>query len=89
MENRLKDTLLEFDRTRLEAKKLQDQFNAVKTKRSQLFNKAYGHISKKIDVIYKELTRTATHPLGGTAYLTLENNDVSFAYGNFPLRSDA
>jgi len=42
---------------------------------------AFDHISKNIDKIYKQLTKSNTHPLGGTAYLNLENEDEPFLYG--------
>jgi hypothetical protein len=42
---------------------------------------AFDHISKGIDKIYKQLTKSHTHPLGGTAYLNLENEDEPFLHG--------
>jgi structural maintenance of chromosome 1 len=35
--------------------------------RSDLFNKAFAHISEQIGPIYRELTRSANYPLGGQA----------------------
>jgi len=49
--------------------------------RYELFMKAFDHISKGIDRIYKQLTKSHTHPLGGTAYLNLENEDEPFLHG--------
>lgn len=42
---------------------------------------AFNHISNNIDKIYKQLTKSNTHPLGGTAYLNLENEDDPFLHG--------
>lgn len=42
---------------------------------------AFNHISNNIDKIYKQLTKSSTHPLGGTAYLNLENEDDPFLHG--------
>ncbi|KAI4340176.1 hypothetical protein MLD38_025039 [Melastoma candidum] len=42
---------------------------------------AFSHISGNIDKIYKPLTKSSTHPLGGTAYLNLENDDDPFLHG--------
>lgn len=42
---------------------------------------AFNHISSNIDKIYKQLTKSSTHPLGGTAYLNLENEDDPFLHG--------
>ena len=53
----------------------------VKKRRFDLFMNCYNHLSTHIDAIYKELTRSRTHPLGGTAYLTLENADEPYLSG--------
>lgn len=45
------------------------------------FMDAFNHISGNIDKIYKQLTKSNTHPLGGTAYLNLENVDEPFLHG--------
>lgn len=49
--------------------------------RYELFMDAFNHISGNIDKIYKQLTKSHTHPLGGTAYLNLENEDDPFLHG--------
>jgi len=40
--------------------------------------KAFEHISSRIDSVYKELTKGAASPMGGVAYLSLEESDASF-----------
>lgn len=45
------------------------------------FMSSFEHISGKINSIYGQLTRSVTHPLGGTAYLALENEDEPFQGG--------
>ena len=45
--------------------------------RCDLFNKAFSHISERIDPIYKDLTKGKASPLGGVAYLSLEDNEVA------------
>ncbi|KNA06759.1 hypothetical protein SOVF_178070 [Spinacia oleracea] len=71
----------EFDAARKEEKEIADKFNAVRDQRYKKFMDAFNHISNNIDKIYKQLTRSQTHPLGGTAYLNLENEDDPFLYG--------
>jgi structural maintenance of chromosome 1 len=39
--------------------------------RCELFNKAYNHISDRIDQVYKDLTKGKASPMGGVAYLSL------------------
>jgi structural maintenance of chromosome 1 len=43
---------------------------------TELFNKAYNHISERIDQVYKDLTKGKAAPMGGVAYLSLEDNEV-------------
>lgn len=50
-------------------------------KRSDLFNKAFTHISEQIGPIYRELTRSANYPLGGQAYLDIEDSDEPYLDG--------
>ncbi|XP_008364317.2 structural maintenance of chromosomes protein 1-like [Malus domestica] len=71
----------EFEVARIEEKEKADMFNSVKQKRYELFMDAFQHISSNIDKIYKQLTKSNTHPLGGTAYLNLENEDDPFLHG--------
>ena len=51
---------------------LRQQFEGVRSSREGLFLRAFNHISKGIDDIYKDLTQVEGVPLGGTAYLALE-----------------
>lgn len=52
-------------------------FKAERISRStELFNKAYNHISERIDQVYKDLTKGKAAPMGGVAYLSLEDNEV-------------
>jgi structural maintenance of chromosome 1 len=44
--------------------------------RCELFNKAYVHISDRIDEVYKDLTKGKGAPMGGVAYLSLEDSEV-------------
>lgn len=48
----------------------------VYPRRTELFNKAYNHISERIDQVYKDLTKGKAAPMGGVAYLSLEDNEV-------------
>jgi structural maintenance of chromosome 1 len=45
--------------------------------RCKLFNAAYNHISDHIDQVYKDLTKGKAAPMGGVAYLSLEDAEVS------------
>ncbi|KAF3937191.1 hypothetical protein ABW19_dt0203372 [Dactylella cylindrospora] len=81
VENRLQETEKEFEKSRREAKAAKDRFLSVKEKRTQLFNKAFSHISDQIGKVYKDLTKSTTFPLGGTAYLDVEDQDEPYLDG--------
>lgn len=67
VEQKLRSTEKDFENARRQARRAKDQFEAVMKKRSDLFNKAFTHISEQIGPIYRELTRSANYPLGGQA----------------------
>lgn len=67
VENKLRGTEKEFDEARKHARGAKDDFEEVMRKRSDLFNKAFSHISEQIGPIYRELTRSSNYPLGGQA----------------------
>ncbi|KAK0192896.1 hypothetical protein F5146DRAFT_522977 [Armillaria mellea] len=77
VEAKLAETEKEADQARKDSKNARDQFQEIKKKRCDLFNKAYNHISDRIDVVYKDLTKGKAAPMGGVAYLSLEDNEVS------------
>ncbi|CAG8553805.1 6587_t:CDS:10 [Diversispora eburnea] len=68
IEQRLQDTEKEFDSARREVK-------------YKHFHEAYDHIAENIDKIYKELTKSRSFPLGGTAYLSLEDTEEPYLDG--------
>ena len=71
VQDRLRTTDKDFEDARRQAKKAKDDFQAVKEKRFELFSKAFSHISEQIGPIYKNLTRDASLPMGGQAWVTV------------------
>ncbi|KAL9558398.1 hypothetical protein MBANPS3_000941 [Mucor bainieri] len=78
---RLKQAEQEFNAARATAKSAKEAFNLVKQKRYGKFFAAFSHISEKIDTVYKDLTKSPTFTLGGTAYLTAEDEDEPYLEG--------
>ncbi|KAL2759238.1 hypothetical protein ACRALDRAFT_1062253 [Sodiomyces alcalophilus JCM 7366] len=74
VELRLKNTEKEFEDSRKALRDARDQFNHVKTQRFDLFSKAFAHIQEQIAHVYKDLTRSEAYPLGGQAYLDIEED---------------
>lgn len=81
VDQKLKEFDREFTKARQAEKKTMDRFNQIKLRRTELFMEAFNHISGKIDGIYKELTKSTASPTGGSAYLTLEDEDEPYAAG--------
>ena len=81
VEGRLKSVVDEFDGSKQAAEEASKKFEAVKKKRHRLFMKAFEHVAGCIETIYKDLTATDTNPQGGTAVLTLEDEDEPYLHG--------
>ncbi|KAJ7098698.1 condensin complex subunit SMC1 [Mycena belliarum] len=81
VEAKLADTEKEADQARQDSKSARDDFLEIKRRRCELFNKAYNHISDRIDQVYKDLTKGKASPMGGVAYLSLEDNEEPYAGG--------
>ncbi|CEG35904.1 structural maintenance of chromosomes [Plasmopara halstedii] len=71
----------ELDRIKQQAFTTASKFEEVKQERHNRFMEAFNHISGVIDATYKQLTRSSKHPLGGTAYLNLENTEEPYLSG--------
>ncbi|KAJ7032498.1 condensin complex subunit SMC1 [Mycena alexandri] len=81
VEAKLADTEKEADKARKDSKTARDDFTEIKRRRCELFNKAYNHISDRIDQVYKDLTKGKASPMGGVAYLSLEDSEEPYAGG--------
>ncbi|SCZ98517.1 BZ3500_MvSof-1268-A1-R1_Chr3-1g05436 [Microbotryum saponariae] len=80
-EARFRQIDAEFDQAREEARKAKEAFSDLKKKRCKLFNAAYEHISGSIDKVYKDLTKGRAAPMGGVAYLSLEDSEEPYLHG--------
>lgn len=75
----------DFEKARKNAKDSAEKFGVVKTKRYELFTKAFEKILQSVDNVYGKLTQRRTRTDGqvvhGTAYLTMENPDEPYNGG--------
>ncbi|KAJ2399543.1 Structural maintenance of chromosomes protein 1, partial [Coemansia sp. RSA 2559] len=78
---RLNEIEAEHNTARQEAKVAKAEFQAVRKRRHDLFMRCYNHLSTAIDHAYKALTQSPLFPLGGTAYLALEDPDSPYLAG--------
>ena len=78
---KLRECDKELDDAKLAANTVSKKFEDVRKERHQLFGECYQHVSETLGVIYKDLTRSSKHPLGGNAYLTLDNTEEPYQAG--------
>ncbi|KAI5458384.1 hypothetical protein BGZ63DRAFT_416080 [Mariannaea sp. PMI_226] len=82
VESRLKHTDQEYEDSKAAAHVAKEAFNEIKQRRFELFNKAFSHIQEQISHVYKDLTRSEAYPLGGQAYLDIEEDtDMPYLSG--------
>ena len=80
-EARLAAVDAEFAATRKRAAAAKKAFEEVKQRRYDLFMKAFNHISENIGGTYKDLTKSPQFPLGGQAYLDMEDSTEPYLAG--------
>ena len=71
----------DLEAARRHTKASQETFDSLKNERTSTFLAAFEHIAAAIDRVYKELTQSESHPLGGTAYLSLESPEEPYNHG--------
>ncbi|KAH8204049.1 hypothetical protein TruAng_001731 [Truncatella angustata] len=74
VQTRLTNTDQEYNASKEAYRVAREAFDEVKAKRFELFNKAFSHIQEQISQVYKDLTRSDNYPLGGQAYLDIEED---------------
>ncbi|KAJ2783299.1 Structural maintenance of chromosomes protein 1 [Coemansia interrupta] len=78
---RLREIEAEHNASRQEARDAKTEFQAVRRRRHDTFMRCYNHLATAIDHAYKALTQSPLFPLGGTAYLALEDPESPYLAG--------
>ncbi|KAE9404591.1 condensin complex subunit SMC1 [Gymnopus androsaceus JB14] len=81
VEQKLADTEAETEKARKDSKTAREKFQDVQKRRTQMFMNAYNHISDHIDQVYKDLTKGKSAPMGGVAYLSLDDSEEPYNGG--------
>ncbi len=81
MTERVKETMDDFNTAKEEGRKANDAFNKIRKARSYMFNDAFKQIDEALKVIYTDMTKSSKHPLGGNAYLSLDDSDEPYRGG--------
>ncbi|KAJ4357306.1 Structural maintenance of chromosomes protein 1 [Didymosphaeria variabile] len=71
----------DFKTAKRKAEEAKAAFETIKDERMELFMKAYDHIHDNIKPVYMELTKSSQFPMGGTAYLDLEDSSEPYLAG--------
>jgi structural maintenance of chromosome 1 len=78
---RLKDGNVDYDKAKEKATKAAKAFQKIKTKRTKRFEQAFNHIDEALKTIYTDMTKSSKHPLGGKAYLSLDDTEEPYKGG--------
>ncbi|KAF5389616.1 hypothetical protein D9757_004216 [Collybiopsis confluens] len=81
VEQKLAETEAETEKARKDSKTAREKFQDVQKRRSDTFMAAYTHISDRIDQVYKDLTKGKAAPMGGVAYLSLDDSEEPYNGG--------
>ena len=81
MTERLKETSADYDKAKQNVNKTTQAFQRIKAKRTRLFNEAFQHIDQALKTIYTDMTKSSKHPLGGNAYLSLDDTEEPYNGG--------
>jgi len=71
----------DFGKAKDSAKKASRRFNQIKRDRTDKFNSAFQHVADALTNIYKDMTKSSKHPLGGKAYLSLDDSEEPYNGG--------
>eukprot|EP00767_Chilomastix_cuspidata_P001560 gnl/Chilomastix_cuspidata/1682.p1 GENE.gnl/Chilomastix_cuspidata/1682~~gnl/Chilomastix_cuspidata/1682.p1 ORF type:complete len:1248 (+),score=616.49 gnl/Chilomastix_cuspidata/1682:262-3744(+) len=71
----------EFNAARTGAEQARRAFNLVLSERHKLFMDCFNFLSKHIDAVYRELTRSRVAPRGGSAAVSLTDPEMPFLGG--------
>lgn len=78
---RLATVTRQFTDAKQKVEDARDEFRKIEQERVELFMHAFKHVEGQISNIYRDLTKSASFPMGGTAYLHLENQTEPFTAG--------
>lgn len=78
---KLKESGTDFDQAKADARKASTAFHKIRQKRTDKFTEAFNHIDKALKVIYNDMTKSSKHPLGGEAYLSLDDTEEPYKGG--------
>jgi len=79
--DKLKESETDFSKAKQNTHKAIAEFQRIKNERSRRFMEAFRHIDESLKTIYRDMTRSSKHPLGGNAYLSLDDSEEPYKGG--------
>ena len=73
-ERKMKEANEELNQAKVRSRAVAAKFETVKKQRKDAFMNMFQRVSAVIDNVYKDLTKSTTHPTGGSATLFTEND---------------
>ena len=77
----MKDGGADYNKAQETARKATAEFQKIKNERAKRFLDAYNHIDEALKTIYTDMTKSSKHPLGGNAYLSLDDTEEPYKGG--------
>lgn len=77
----MKDCSVDYEKAKDDSASAAKTFHSIKVRRAQRFNDAFNHIDEALKTIYTDMTKSSKHPLGGNAYLSLDDTEEPFKAG--------
>lgn len=77
----MKEGTTDYEKAKENANKAAQEFQQIKEKRAKRFNEAFEAIDEALKTIYTDMTRSSKHPLGGNAFLSLDDTEEPFRSG--------
>lgn len=78
---RMTESKTDLEAAKESATKAAQTFSKIKAKRTKAFMDAFNHIEEALKTIYTDMTRSSKHPLGGNAYISLDDTDEPYKGG--------
>lgn len=80
-QEKLRESGQSFEEAKQKSKEAAEAYEEVRTRRAEAFMEAFNYVSKALGNLYKELTRSSKHPLGGSASLSLDDQEEPYLGG--------
>ena len=80
-EKKMQDASKELEQAKTRSRALATKFEIIRKQRKDAFMNMFQRVSAAIDTVYKDLTKSTTHPTGGSATLFTENDSEPYDGG--------